>query len=162
MFKVAFSLIPNINQSACSTLDWVLNSQSELTECCKHHWEFPITKRIIPTCPITMTLLSSWNWDSKVIKYQKNHNFLSTNPYRVASGISPDYYQQILSQAITCNKHDVLLSEWFCIHWQITNLSLYFFILLHQKQANKTLWLDLCQHPVHLPHPIKLLSYMPQ
>ena len=135
-------------------IDWVY----------KHHWEVPINKKIIPTlsCPITMTLLSWWNWDSKVIKYQKNHNFLSTNPYRVVSGISPDHYQQILCQAITCNKHDVLLLQWFCIRWQITNLSLYIFILLHQNQANKTLWLDLCQHPVHLPHPIKLLSYMPQ
>ena len=30
----AFSLFSKINQSACSTCDLVLNSQSELTECC--------------------------------------------------------------------------------------------------------------------------------
>ena len=30
MFKVAFSLFSNINQSACSTLDWVLNNQSDV------------------------------------------------------------------------------------------------------------------------------------
>ena len=29
MFKVAFSLFSNINQSACSTLDLVLNNQSD-------------------------------------------------------------------------------------------------------------------------------------
>ena len=54
-FKVVFSLLYNINQSACSTLDWVLNSQSEFDWVLyKHHWEFPIHKKIIPmlTCPI--------------------------------------------------------------------------------------------------------------
>ena len=34
MLEVALPSNSNINQSACSTLDWVLNSQSELTECC--------------------------------------------------------------------------------------------------------------------------------
>ena len=55
MFIVAFPLISNINQSACSTLSWVLNSQSELTEYnYKHHWEFPINKKttLMLTCPI--------------------------------------------------------------------------------------------------------------
>ena len=33
MFKVAFPLISNISWSTCRTLDWVLSSQSELTEC---------------------------------------------------------------------------------------------------------------------------------
>ena len=32
-FKVAFSFISNINQSACSTLEWVLSSQSEFSDC---------------------------------------------------------------------------------------------------------------------------------
>ena len=31
--EVAISLVSNINQSTPSSLDWVLNSQSELTEC---------------------------------------------------------------------------------------------------------------------------------
>ena len=35
MLNIAFSLISNINQSACSTLNWVMNSQSELPEFCK-------------------------------------------------------------------------------------------------------------------------------
>ena len=66
MFKVAISIFSNISQSVCSTLDWVLNSQSDLTKeyyvkktpwfdwvlhtcCC----EFPIQKKIIQilTCP---------------------------------------------------------------------------------------------------------------
>ena len=29
MFKIAFSFFSNINQSACSTVDWVLNIQSD-------------------------------------------------------------------------------------------------------------------------------------
>ena len=48
MLKVAFSLLLNINQSACSALDWVLNNQSEFYWMLyKHHWEFPIHKKII-------------------------------------------------------------------------------------------------------------------
>ena len=34
MFKMASSFFTNINKSACCTLDWVWNSQSESTECC--------------------------------------------------------------------------------------------------------------------------------
>ena len=46
MFKIAFSLFYNINQSACSTLDWVLNSQSDLTECCLSNiWNFQFIRR---------------------------------------------------------------------------------------------------------------------
>ena len=46
MFKIAFSFVSNINQSARSSLDWLLKSQSELTECCisiignnTHYWD---------------------------------------------------------------------------------------------------------------------------
>ena len=55
LFKVAFSLFSNINQLPCSTLDWVLNSQSELTECCTSIiGNFQYKRRLIPmlTCPI--------------------------------------------------------------------------------------------------------------
>ena len=41
--NVAFSLFSNINQSACSTLDWVLNNQSDFNWVLRmHHWEFSI------------------------------------------------------------------------------------------------------------------------
>ena len=45
MLKVSFSLISNINQSACSILHWVLY---------KHHWDIPTNEKTIPmlTCPI--------------------------------------------------------------------------------------------------------------
>ena len=50
MFEVAFSLFSNINQSACSTLNGVLNNQSDFERVLyMHHWEFPI--RML-TCPI--------------------------------------------------------------------------------------------------------------
>ena len=54
MFKVAFLLISNINQSACSILDWVLKSQSGLIERFLDHKETPINKKTIPiyTCLI--------------------------------------------------------------------------------------------------------------
>ena len=55
MFKVAFSLFATMNQSACSTLDRVLNNQSDFDSVLKymHHWEFAIQQKIIPmlTCP---------------------------------------------------------------------------------------------------------------
>ena len=45
-FKVAFSSFSKINQSACSTLDWVLKSQSDFDGVLdKHHWEFPIHEK---------------------------------------------------------------------------------------------------------------------
>ena len=64
IFKVAFSLISYIKQSSCSTLDWVMNSQSESTLsrfwlAVHHHWKFPINKKTILmlTCPIENVLL---------------------------------------------------------------------------------------------------------
>ena len=53
MFKVAFSLLANINQSACSALDGVLNSSSDFDWVLyKHHLGIPIHKKTIPklTC----------------------------------------------------------------------------------------------------------------
>ena len=42
MCHVSFALIININQSACSTLDWALISQSDFGQVLyKHHWDFP-------------------------------------------------------------------------------------------------------------------------
>ena len=42
MCHVPFALVININQSACSTLDWVLNNQSYLDQVLyKHHLDFP-------------------------------------------------------------------------------------------------------------------------
>ena len=58
--NVAFSLFSNINKSTCSTLDWVLNSQSGFDLVLyKHLWEFPIQKKIIPivACPICICKL---------------------------------------------------------------------------------------------------------
>ena len=55
MFQVALSLFSNINQSACSTRDWVLNRQSGFDRVLyKYHWKIPRHKKIIPilTCPI--------------------------------------------------------------------------------------------------------------
>ena len=64
MFKDAFSSFSNINQSTCSTLDWVMNSQSNLT---KHHWVFTLQRKIIPklTYPITCTCQQclTYNWN---------------------------------------------------------------------------------------------------
>ena len=38
-----FSLLSNINQSACSILDWLFNKQSDFDRVLyMHHWEFPI------------------------------------------------------------------------------------------------------------------------
>ena len=49
MLKAAFSLFSNINQSAPSTLDWVLNNLSDFDwQLYMHHWEFPIQQKIIP------------------------------------------------------------------------------------------------------------------
>ena len=43
MLKVAFSLFSDINQSACSTRDVLLNNQSDFDSVlCMHNWEFPI------------------------------------------------------------------------------------------------------------------------
>ena len=70
MFKVAFSLMSNMNQSACSTLDWVLNIQSELTKYCVSIIGYPINKKIIPmsTCPIVCCLSQKWRkWRIKQI-----------------------------------------------------------------------------------------------
>ena len=48
MFKVAFSLFSNINQSACSTPGWVLNSQSDFDRVMYTlHWEFLIHEKVI-------------------------------------------------------------------------------------------------------------------
>ena len=61
MFKVAFSLLSNINQSACSTLDRVMNSQSEFTECCiSIIGNFQYIIKLIPmlTCPFLETALA--------------------------------------------------------------------------------------------------------
>ena len=44
----------NINQSAFSMLDWVLNNLSDFNKVlCMHHWEFPTQLKVIPTltCP---------------------------------------------------------------------------------------------------------------
>ena len=42
-FKVAFSLFPCINHSACRTFDWMLKSQSDVDwVLCKHQLEFPV------------------------------------------------------------------------------------------------------------------------
>ena len=42
MCHVAFALVININQSACSTLDWVMNNQSYHDQVLyKHHLDFP-------------------------------------------------------------------------------------------------------------------------
>ena len=70
MFKVALSLMSNMNQSACSTLDWVLNIQSELTKYCVSIIGYPINKKIIPmsTCPIVCCLSQKWRkWRIKQI-----------------------------------------------------------------------------------------------
>ena len=59
MFKVAFSLFLDTNQSASSTLDWVLNNQSDFDWVLyQNHWQFSINKKIIPmlTCPIANLL----------------------------------------------------------------------------------------------------------
>ena len=51
MFKVAFSLISNINQSACSPLDWMFDILSELTECCRSIIRnFQLIRRAIDLC----------------------------------------------------------------------------------------------------------------
>ena len=55
--SMAFSLFAQINQSACNTLDWVLNSQSEFEWWLyKYHWEIPTHEQIIPmlTRPIVL------------------------------------------------------------------------------------------------------------
>ena len=49
---------------SCSTFDWVLNSQSELTECCscttsQSSLLFPIHKKIIPTLTCSIALSQS-------------------------------------------------------------------------------------------------------
>ena len=49
MFKVAYSLCSNINQSVCITLVGVLYSQSEVDSVAyKHHSEFQNNEKIIP------------------------------------------------------------------------------------------------------------------
>ena len=55
MSKAAFSLVININQSACRPLDWGSNSQVLYM----HHWEIPIQQKIIPTltCPNIIKVL---------------------------------------------------------------------------------------------------------
>ena len=55
MLQVACSIFPNVNQSACSTLDWVLDSESDFGWVLyKNNWEFPLRKKITPmlSCPI--------------------------------------------------------------------------------------------------------------
>ena len=71
MFKVTFSLFSNINRSACSTLDWVLNSHSDFDWVLyKHHLEIQINKKIIPilTCPIGEIL--SWYCECKMCVFR--------------------------------------------------------------------------------------------
>ena len=48
MFKIAFSLFCNINQSACRTLDWVLINWEDF-DCVLYmcHREFPMRKKIV-------------------------------------------------------------------------------------------------------------------
>ena len=46
---VALSIVPDINISACGTVDLVTNSWWEFDRVIyKHHWEFPIGKQITP------------------------------------------------------------------------------------------------------------------
>ena len=55
LFKVAFLSISNINQSPCSTLNWVWYESIRIDWVLyEHHGEFPINKKIIPmlACPI--------------------------------------------------------------------------------------------------------------
>ena len=64
MFKVTFSLLSNYNQSACCTLDRVLNGQSDFDLVLyKHHREFPLHKQVIlmlkcPIVPLSGQLLN--------------------------------------------------------------------------------------------------------
>ena len=60
MFKVAFSVFCNMNQPACSSFQWVLNSLMY-----KHHWKFPTHTKTIPmlACPVIKTLCNMWLTD---------------------------------------------------------------------------------------------------
>ena len=67
MFKVAFSLFSNINQSVCRTLAWVLSNQSYFDRVLyMHYWEFPIQKKIFPIviCPIHCDMSSKKRIDT--------------------------------------------------------------------------------------------------
>ena len=60
VLEVAFSLNSNIIQSAYSTLEWALNSQSDFDLVLyKHNWEFPIHKKIIQKY-VEIASLSRW------------------------------------------------------------------------------------------------------
>ena len=72
MCEVPFSLLPSSNLSACSILDWLMNSQSEFEWIAyRHHWIFKIS---MVTCPIsvhTLILASSishacWVWQCRI------------------------------------------------------------------------------------------------
>ena len=56
ILKVAFSLITNINQSACSSLHWANQNWLSLY---KHQWRFPINKNTTPmyTCLINCIIM---------------------------------------------------------------------------------------------------------
>ena len=63
MFKVAFSFESNINQSARSTLDWLLKKPIRIDWVLyKHHWELLIYKKITPmkTHPIETAYNKLW------------------------------------------------------------------------------------------------------
>ena len=65
MFKVAFSLFSNINNSPCRALDWVFNGQSDFDWVFyMHNWEFLIHKKIIAmlTCPIQIKDYPGCSW----------------------------------------------------------------------------------------------------
>ena len=85
MFKVAFSLFSNINQSVCRALDWVLISQSDFDWVLSCHWEFPIHKKIIPmsTCPIcsNATHLLPLSIERKVALSRLEYDFLHRCSY---------------------------------------------------------------------------------
>ena len=70
MLKVAFSLFSNINNSACSILDRVLNSRSCFDGVLsKHHCEFAIHRKIFPKLTrclivlLTYTIGIGWFWE---------------------------------------------------------------------------------------------------
>ena len=92
--KGGFSLLSIINQSAYSTLDWVLNRQSGFDWILyEHHWEFLIYKKIIP---MSACLIGSLN--------QQTENIASTGRRRLRRLTIANGGTRYLSKCSSLNK----------------------------------------------------------
>ena len=98
MLKVVFSLISNINQSACINLDWVFNSKSELTEWLyKRRWEFPINKKTIPMLTLFVCQVIPRTWLSDSANLSMSIFRLMTSPTTYPMSLSELRSSQLTS-----------------------------------------------------------------